>query len=503
MLQNRLWIGLVFVAASVVPAWSATTEELEMKLKDLASQVQKLKGEVSSHESAEDPTHNRYSWLTIGGDFRVRHDVLGAHSVPYQEMDPSAPFFMGEVMEAQSIRNSSLLTSRVGLNLKAQVAEGISFKTRLVMQKVYGMANGSAFTGSYFSDRYGGNPFDGTVGKIPGNSSVVVEQAYADWANIGGAPVWFSAGRRPSTGGVPTNFRQNKDDEGVSGVNGLLVDYVFDGFSLGYAPQIAGLPGFATKLCAGRAFQAGFQTPATASTLKNTDMLGVVFLPMDTGKTRVDFQYQRAFNLMNTVPTWDSAWNDPMHDTTAVTANIGDIENAAGGFVKKTDIIGGSLQFFGYGGLSLSHPTPTGGLMFSPGAQSASGKQGWSAYTGLRYDLEKSRTKIGAEYNYGSKNWITFTPAADDVWTSKLGTRGNVYETYVIQELGRFAYAPKAKTFFRLGWQYYDFKHTGSNNWVGGAIPIKDVDPNNPATMQFFTPLANAYDIYTTFEVHF
>lgn len=366
------------------------------------------------------------------------------------------------------------------------------------MNKVYGMADGSSFSGRFFADRFsGGNTFDGTVGKVPNNSSVVVEQAYADWANIGGAPVWFSAGRRPSTGGVPTNLCQNKDDEGVSGVNGLLVDYVFDGFSLGYAPDISALPGFATKLCAGRAFQTGFQTPATASALKNTDMLGIVLLPIDTGKTRVDFQYQKAFNIMDGTPKWDPTGG------TGVTTNLGDMENLAGGLLQAFDAPGGSFHFFGYGGLSKTRPNGKtnwmgGGLLYNAGLGSSMNRQGWAAYTGLRYDIEKSRTKIGAEYNYGSKNWISFTPAADDVWTSKLGTRGNVYETYVIQELGRFAYAPKAKTFFRLGWQYYDFRWTNSNNWVGGTQPV-----NNLSAPEFFTPLANAYDVYTTFEVHF
>jgi hypothetical protein len=455
-----------------------------------------LKGEVSNHEAEDDPTHNRFSWLTIGGDFRVRHDILGGHSVAFTQFDPPGTF---TPKPAESIQNSSLLSTRIGLNLKAQVAEGIVFKTRLVMNKLYGMADGEAYMGRYFADRMaGGNTFDGTVGKVPGDSGVVIENAYADWSDIGGAPVWFSAGRRPSTGGVPTNLRQNKDDQGISGVNGLLVDYVFDGFSLGYAPEIASLPGFATKLCAGRAFQTGFQTPETQSTLKNTDMLGIVLVPFDTEKTRVDFQYQRAFDIMNTIPNWDGSGTDP----SAVTANLGDIENAAGGILKMLPVPGGSLHAFGYGGLSLSHPVTMapgqGGLLYTPGMQSASGKQGWAAYTGLRYDIEKSRTKLGAEYNYGSKNWISFTPAADDVWTSKLGTRGNVWETYVIQELNRAGYAPKANVFFRLGWQYYDFKNTGSNNWVNGSQPV-----NNLSAPEYFIPLANAYDVYTTFEVHF
>lgn len=56
-------------------------------------------------------------------------------------------------------------------------------------------------------------------------------------------------------------------------------------------------------------------------------------------------------------------------------------------------------------------------------------------------------TRRRAEY------WQNFTPAADDVWTSKLGTRGSVYETYAIQELSRYPNWPNGKVFFRLGYR--------------------------------------------------
>jgi hypothetical protein len=117
----------------------------------------------------------------------------------------------------------------------------------------------------------------------------------------------------------------------------------------------------------------------------------------------------------------------------------------------------------------------------------------------MRYDLP-SRTKLGLEYNHGSKNWITFAPAADDIWTAKAGTRGNVYEAYVIQELNvRPVSSPGAKAFFRLGFQHYDFKYTGSNNWVGAPLRIDDVN----GQLQTLTPLKKAWDAYGTFEARF
>jgi hypothetical protein len=57
-----------------------------------------------------------------------------------------------------------------------------------------------------------------------------------------------------------------------------------------------------------------------------------------------------------------------------------------------------------------------------------------------------------------------------------------------------------SKTFFRLGYQYYDFEYTGSNNWVGSPEKISDLKTGN---IQFLTPLKSAQNVYATFEVKF
>ena len=128
---------------------------------------------------------------------------------------------------------------------------------------------------------------------------------------------------------------------------------------------------------------------------------------------------------------------------------------------------------------------------------------GTAVYVGGRYDIKSTGTKIGAEYNQGSQYWIGMVPAGDDIWTSKLGTRGNVYEVYLIQELSNRPIMKRAKAFFRFGYQYYEFRYTGSNNWMGAPIKISDLDQTNQANAQSLEPLKNAKDLYATFEVLF
>jgi hypothetical protein len=207
---------------------------------------------------------------------------------------------------------------------------------------------------------------------------------------------------------------------------------------------------------------------------------------------------------------------------TAPSVNLGAIDwFGLGGMSTLKKVGPGDLNFFVDGGLSVTHPTgnvsgqamfqgmlsgtPLGlGYGIAPVFETPSSKTGYAVFTGVRYDLP-SKTKLGFEYNYGSKNWITFSPAADDMWTSKVGTRGHVFEPYIIQELDLKPISSVfAKTFFKLGYQYYDFEYTGSNNWVGAPIKISDLaayTANGGMLMQ--APVKTAHDIYGTFEVHF
>jgi hypothetical protein len=170
----------------------------------------------------------------------------------------------------------------------------------------------------------------------------------------------------------------------------------------------------------------------------------------------------------------------------------------------------GTLQIFGDVALSVTHPN--GNVSQNAGfegllsgeffAQDTNPKDrtGWAAYAGIRYDLP-SKTKIGFEFNHGSKYWITFAPSADDMWTSKVGTRGNVFEPYIIQELNLKPLSSYfAKAFVKVGYQYYDFEYTGSNNWVGAPKKISEIKSTD---LMLMAPMKSAQNVYGTFEVQF
>jgi hypothetical protein len=273
-----------------------------------------------------------------------------------------------------------------------------------------------------------------------------------------------------------------------------MVDYAFDGMTVGYAPDIEALPGAYAKLCYGKGFDSGFVN-TTGTTLKDTDFLGFNIVPYDTDKMHIELQWQKGWNIFDLPSDGVSSFG-----TTGPTENLGDIDWIGGVITSKF----GPFNLFLSAAQSKTDPnsntffnnsTPWG-LLWTGTKESHTGS---AVYLGGRYDIASTKTKIGAEYNHGSQYWIGMVPAADDIWTSKLGTRGSVYELYLIQELNRNPISKKGKAFARLGYQYYKFDYTGSNFWIGAPTKISDV----AAVPQILVPVKDAKDLYLTFDVQF
>jgi hypothetical protein len=450
-------------------------------------------------------------WLTIGGDYRFRVDSLSGKVPNYFGFADIVAWQLGGMVgpppltQGETVKNNVLYTNRFGLNLKAKATRNVTVTGRLLMYKAFGSGDATSTSGNFFADRIG--VFDGTQGHVPSDGKLTVDQVYATWTNILDQPIWFSVGRRPSTGGVPAHLRQNDEKPGNGGIPALMVDFAFDGMTLGYAPDIDALPGAYAKICYGRGYENGYTSPSSSNNnIKDTDFLGISVVPYDTDRLYLNFQYDRGMHIFD-FPVFASSSLGPLSPNT----NLGDIDwygVTALSTLKKTGP--GTLNVFASAALSKTHPNQntvvfgginTGaGLMHSGNKESVTGN---AIYVGARYDVTSTRTKIGAEFNRGSKNWIAFAPAEDDIWTSKLGARGNVYELYVIQEINAAPVSSYiAKAFFRLGFQYYDFEYTGSNNWVGAPVKISELAAS-PMSAQFLTPLESARDIYGTFEVKF
>jgi hypothetical protein len=115
---------------------------------------------------------------------------------------------------------------------------------------------------------------------------------------------------------------------------------------------------------------------------------------------------------------------------------VGDIYHLSGVFMHK--LMG--IDYFLSAGLNRTDNRFVDHYGMYPGLLNAPGEDenhwGWAAFLGVRIPVEQLNSKIGLEYNHGSQYWISFTPAADDLYLSKLATRGDVAEVYWIYDIG-------------------------------------------------------------------
>jgi hypothetical protein len=89
-------------------------------------------------------------------------------------------------------------------------------------------------------------------------------------------------------------------------------------------------------------------------------------------------------------------------------------------------------------------------------------KNGNAVWLGTQYLIDD--WAIGAEYNKGSKNWVSFTFAPNDPM-NKLATRGTATEIYVSKKINKFANV-------RVGHVAIDYDYTGSGTWLGAPMAI-------------------------------
>jgi outer membrane murein-binding lipoprotein Lpp len=552
----KRFFAVLVAALLLLPSssFAVTQEELMQKIQELSQQLEQLKKQMENLQNQQmmqqadvmeakeqaKKVSDKFSWLTIGGDYRFRLDSLkgkvhenvkytgpGTANLNYA-MPTAMPGFYAvpyvDKEDAYTAKNDTLFLNRFALNIKAQVTENIQVKSRILMYKAWG--NDYVDQSPFFADRY--VIMDGNLGHIPQDNTLRVDYAYATWSNIFELPIWFSIGRRPSTGGVPSNIRQNREKVGTAGVPALLVDYAFDGLTLGVAPDIDKLEGAYAKVCYGKGMDTGFRPDNNR--MKDVQMIGINVVPYDTDNLHIEFQWQKAFSI------FAYPGNSDPFGLGVDNKNIGDIDWWGTVIMGKIEDLGpGDLNLFASAAISKTRPNDNGyeapfydvymdtdsdgvpdtlamsnqtakyGLLYDDpnfGGEKKS-HSGNAIYLGARYDIKKTGTKIGIEWNRGSKYWLAFTPASDDLWTSKLATRGDVYEAYIIQELPETPISKFGKAYFRLGYQYYRFKYTGSGFWLGEPKKIDDLNQTDPLAAQLLKPIKNAQDIYFTFDVEF
>jgi hypothetical protein len=375
--------------------------------------------------------------------------------------------------------NDIFYTNRLRLDMQADVADNVNFAGRLAMYKPWGESTGV----QVFNGQPNSINIDGTTASVPNSDIVRVERAYFNWMNIGGSDIYLSIGRRPSTGGPPLHLRQDEPRGGTP--LGLVVDYQFDGITAGW--HLGDKSTF--RLCYGLGYESGFgsaeQLRQPADRMKDTHFFGLNWDVLNTEKTYVQATALRAFDVTDgfnglvvlpTNPVTGKPVGAPVVMRFTPSSNLGDLDLASLVLLREE----GAFDLFASYSVIQSHPedvtTPFGGMFADP-FETPAEQDGSMVYLGARYSLPNDKTRIGLEFNHGSKYWFNFAIAADDIIAPKTNTRGNVWEAYVTHRINK-------KLIVKLDYIHYDYEYSGSG-WHLGAP--KKLDDKSPPVLGFPT----------------
>ncbi|NOQ29701.1 MAG: DUF3373 family protein [Helicobacteraceae bacterium] len=429
-------------------ALEAKLEKLSKKVNSTNKKLKRVSTTASTAKSLANGNH-----LKFNVDFRSSVD-----NINYKMADGS------------KASNDAFLATRLWLGAKYQASDNVIFFSTFSYNKAYG----DSANHSQANTNPGYANFDWVTNENALDNSLKVKEAFFLYKNdtfMGLEMPWTaSIGRRPSTGGLGANFRE--DDSRKSAL-AHVVNVEFDGASFrwnldGYLPA---LEGSSIKFCAGRGLtnaKARFQQDGTdysTDTTKenNLDMLGVILVPYDNGQYSVHTQYSKAFDTIG----FDANPTTGQPDSAAGFKSQGDLDLATVMF--KAEGIGDEVNdflddtiFFASYAMSKTNPK-TGHAMLG----STDSKTGNSYWLGLQTPgMLTKKGKLGLEWNHGDKYWRSVTYAEDTMIGSKVAARGTALEAYYTQPLTKALSA-------QIRYTHINYDYSGSNAFFGtGGTPM-------------------------------
>lgn len=542
---NMLWAASdVDVLKEQLSQLSETMQKLEKKLADMEAKEADKESEIEEMDERlnEAELHTSTDRLSLGIELRSRGD-----SIHYQDMltAPDALMSMfftpaasgglngltGPQIQAamaglsgsplnvpvkNDIDNDAIFTNRFRINMKAKINSQLSFAGRLAAYKVWGDSSGVQNYQGGMNDV----TLDGTTSSLPTDDSIHLERAYFNYKDgLGTVPINFSLGRRPSTEGPPMEYGEYSLEGGSPMAH--IINWQFDGASLNFGLEDkTDIPGAAFKLCYGVGFESDFGNSSSlkaGSQLDDVHLFGFIANLYDNDTTSAVFNFAHAFDITDgftgqTVMPFTATENSDGTYTfeqntggyisrTEPSTNLGDWDAAT--LLLRTNLserFNKDIDLFLSFGWSHTSPDQTSandfykllgyGLLNSNGELKS--RNGYSLYGGVIFPMPLD-ARWGFEYNWGSQYWFNFTGAEDSLVDSKLGARGQVFETYYIQPIF------KDNFFIKLGGRYYDYEYTGSGNPLGAPVKVSEATAMNA----LFPVVDTAWNAYLSATVRF
>jgi len=366
--------------------------------------------------------------------------------------------------DGHSKNSKNIYTTKLSLNMNSEITKNMKFSGRLSMYKYW------ADSSIHNYARY-----DNMQGRVPGTSALFVERAYVDWKFLDDnsyLPTVLTIGRQPSSDGPSHQFKANTTRKAT--YSALVFDGASDGIVLTSSlKNVISLKDANIRLAYGKGFQNDETSPFATNaflgadnSLKDTDVYGAFFESslFDMSNTLFQVGFSQMSNIIaNSLETKSSS-----------NKNIGDA-TFVGIMFEGTDIKESGVDLFAHYSYVSSDPSHSiysvMGQKFSllGDGNDFSSKSADAFWLGGRYSFENS-SKIGLEYNHGSKYWISATQGSFDL-LNKLATRGDAYEAYYIYPINR-------NSFIRVGGVYIDYDYTHSSWFLGEPKKFDSLNEN-------------------------
>lgn len=378
-----------------------------------------------------------------------------------------ADFYSGKKVDGSKTANDNVWTTKFHLNMDSQITDNMKFTGRLAMYKYWA-------TNAGIGNAQNMSVYDPIQGRRPADSTVFAERAYVDYLidKDWSVPVTLTIGRQPSSDGPSHQFKDNTVRK--STYSALGFDGAADGLvATADLEKATGVENAAVRLAYGKGYQAYNTTNGstqyidTSSGVKDTQFYAMFIdgsIPAIKGSL-LQFGYVKAMNVTG-MSGGANLGNIDIFGLMAEFTNISEtgLDLFAHYGISKTDGNTNYVTIPGYGNVGLMGMQMMGDL-----GENRSGNALW---VGGRYALPFAKAgKIGYEYNRGSKYWISFTNAANDL-TNKLATRGSAHEVYYIQPINRYAH-------LRAGAQFIDYDYAGSGSHLGTPMKLGDMGTQN------------------------
>ena len=385
-------------------------------------------------------------------------------------------------ISGEESKNNALLTNRLWLGASYAPNVNTIFKGKISYNKAFG----DTANHSQSNTNPGYANFDWVTNENATDNTLKVKEAYwlyKDDKLMGADVPWtVSVGRRPSTDGLPINLRNNQS---ANSPLSHVVDVEFDGFSIKLdTEKVTGLPGSWFKVCGGRGLtnatpRFDMFTPAYADNddlNPDIDMLGFIAAPYDDGQYSVHINYARAWNLIgfdqSSLNAFNGAYQTYMGTPTADNAyamqmaipefqDVGDIDFLT--VLLKSEGIGDGISDYlddttVFASFAMSKTKPNSlGMLGSTDSQT-----GHSIWLGVNAPcpISPDDSRIGVEWNKGSKYWRSMTYAEDSFAGSKIAARGTAWEIYRNQNINE-------ALSWGLSYTHIKYDYTGSNSFFG------------------------------------